>query len=139
MTILTSLVVLVAVVGVAAFLHLTREFTVSAQDIQIGIQQTDTAAESGAEVVLHNTQLEYTIRAVSDNQEKIITGTTSQITGDIHLDLNHLPEITIDEINLNVCDFMMDDVQWEHALSRSEPLSDGEFTDLVTLYQRHPG
>ncbi len=135
--ILTGVTVLVAVFGVGAFLYLTREIAAPSQDVQTSVQQLETSAAGSSAVVFRisqdESQVSYTIEEVLNGADKTVIGTTSEVAGDILLDLNDLSQSQIGDIHINARTFATDDERRDNTVARAVLQSETDEYEFITF------
>lgn len=121
--VLTGIAAIVAVFGVGTFLYVTREIAAPSQDVAASVQQLETSNDSSGEVVFRISQDEsrvsYTIEEVLNGANKTVIGTTSEVAGDILLNLSDLSQTQIGDIHINARTFATDDERRDNTVARA--------------------
>lgn len=118
----TVLTALVAVVSIATFLYLTRGVAAPTEAIQGSAQVLTSTVTTNPEVVYRisqtDSQVTYSIQEVLNGADKTDVGTTSQIAGDIRLNLNDPSQSKVGEIRIDVRTLTTDDTRRDNAVVR---------------------
>ncbi len=132
-----AIVALVAVISIGAFFYLTREIAAPSQDIQVSVQQLETSDTSGSEVVFRisqdESQVGYTINEVLNGADKTVIGTTTEVAGDILLNLSDLSQSEIGEISINARTFATDDDRRDNSVARFILQSESDENEFITF------
>jgi polyisoprenoid-binding protein YceI len=131
-----GVVALVAVVSLAAFFYLTREIAAPSTDVQDSVVQLDLSDDS-SEVVYRiaqdESQVEYNIFEVLNGADKTVVGTTTQVAGDILLNLSDLSQSQIGEISINARTFATDEDRRDNAVARFILQSESDANEFITF------
>jgi polyisoprenoid-binding protein YceI len=118
----TVLTALVAVVSIATFLYLTRGVAAPTEAIQDKAQVLTTTGITNSEVIYRisqaDSQVTYTIQEVLNGVDKTVVGTTSQIAGDILVNMTDLSQSQVGEIRINARTFTTGDTRRDNAVVR---------------------
>ncbi len=134
----TVLTALVAVVSIATFLYLTRGVAAPTEAIQDTAQVLTTGETTNSEVVYRISQADskvtYTIQEVLNGVDKTVVGTTSQIAGDILVNLSDPSQSQLGEIRINARTFTSDDTRRDNAVVRFVLQSESDANQYI-IYQ----
>lgn len=131
-----GVVALVAVVSVGAFLYLTRGVALPSADVQASVEQLNTSADSSAtlfRISQDESQAEYNIFEVLNGSDKTVVGTTSEIAGDIVIDLNDLSQTEVGEIAINARTFATDEERRDNSVARFILQSESDANEFITF------
>lgn len=117
------LAALVATVSIGSFLYLTRGIVAPTEDIQSSVQELSTTEANGSTQTLYRisqdgSQVTYTIQEVLNGADKTVVGTTSQVAGDILVDLSNPSQSEIGELKINARTFATDDSRRDNSVAR---------------------
>ena len=128
--------VLIVVVAVGAFLYLTRPPEAASENAQANTEQLDTGGDGEAQVFRisqDESQASFTIDEVLNGADKTVVGTTSEVAGDIRLDLNDPAASEVGQIRVNARTLQTDSSRRDGAISRMilrSGQSDNEFIEF---------
>lgn len=131
-----GVVALVAVVSVGAFLYLTRGVALPSADVQASVEQLNTSADSSAtlfRIAQDESQAEYNIFEVLNGSDKTVVGTTSEVAGDIVIDLNDLSQTEVGEIAINARTFATDEDRRDNSVARFILQSESDANEFITF------
>ncbi|MFN8452390.1 MAG: YceI family protein [Anaerolineae bacterium] len=131
-----GVVALVAVVSVGAFLYLTRGVALPSADVQASVEQLNTSADSSAtlfRIAQDESQAEYNIFEVLNGSDKTVVGTTSEVAGDIVIDLNDLSQTEVGEIAINARTFATDEDRRDNSVARFILQSENDANEFITF------
>ena len=132
-----GVVALVAVVSVGAFLYLTRGVALPSADVQASVEQLNTSADSSAtlfRIAQDESQAEYNIFEVLNGSDKTVVGTTSEVAGDIVIDLNDLSQTEVGEIAINARTFATDEDRRDNSVARFILQSENDANEFITFH-----
>jgi hypothetical protein len=114
-----AVIVVVGAVSTAAFFYLTREIAAPSTDVQDTVEQLET---SGDEVVFRisqdESQVEYNIYELLNGADKTVVGTTSEVAGDILVNLSDPSQTELGEISINARTFATDEDRRDNGVAR---------------------
>jgi polyisoprenoid-binding protein YceI len=117
-----GLAVLAVVLAGGVYLYITRDLDGPTADVQDTTEQLESSGESESEVVYRisqdESQAQFVIDEVLNGADKTVVGTTSQVAGDILLDMNDPASAEIGEIRINARTFATDDSRRNNAIAR---------------------
>lgn len=131
-----GVVALVAVVSVGAFLYLTRGVALPSTDVQTSVEQLNTSADSSAtlfRISQDESQAEYNIFEVLNGSDKTVVGTTSEVAGDIVIDLSDLSQTEVGEIAINARTFATDEDRRDNSVARFILQSESDANEFITF------
>ncbi len=132
-----AIVALIAVISVGSFFYLTREIAAPSVAVQDSVVQLETSDTSGSEVVFRisqdDSQAEYTINEVLNGADKTVVGTTTEVAGDILLNLSDLSQSEISEISINARTFATDDDRRDNSVARFILQSESDANEFITF------
>ena len=130
-------VALVAVLSVGGFLHMTRDIAAPSLDIQSSVEQLETSDTSGSEVVFRisqdESQAEYNIYELLNGEDKTVVGTTTEVAGDVLINLNNPAASQVGEIQINARTLATDDDRRDNAVARYVLQSEVEANEFITF------
>lgn len=129
-----GVVALVAVVSVGAFLYLTRGVALPSADVQASVEQLNTSADSSAtlfRIAQDESQAEYNIFEVLNGSDKTVVGTTSEVAGDIVIDLSDLSQTEVGEIAINARTFATDEDRRDNSVARFILQSESDANEFI--------
>lgn len=134
---LIAIVGVLVIVGIAAFLYLTRDIAAPSQPIDANLQSITPAADSGTTVFSISqaeSQVEYNIYELLNGADKTVVGTTNQIAGEIAINLTDLAQSQISEIRINARTFATDSSRRDNAVARFVLQSEATTNEFI-LFQ----
>jgi len=130
-----AIVALVAVISIGAFFYLTREIAAPSVAVEDSVEQLATSDTS--EIVFRisqgDSQAEYTINEVLNGADKTVVGTTTEVAGDILLNLSDLSQSEIGEISINARTFATDDDRRDNSVARFILQSESDANEFITF------
>lgn len=127
----------VAVLSVGAFFYLTREIAAPSANVEDSVEQLETSDESGSEIVFRisqdESQVEYTLDEVLNGADKTVVGTTSEVAGDILVNLSDLSQAEMGEISINARTFATDDERRDNSVARFILQSESDANEFITF------
>ncbi len=134
--ILIAVVAIVAFVSTGAFLYLTRgvaEPTTAVEDSVEQLETTSTAAETLFRISQDESQVEYNLYELLNGSDKTVVGTTSEVAGDILINLSDLSQTTVGEIAINARTFATDEDRRDNAVARFVLQSETDEYEFITF------
>ncbi len=131
-----GVVALIAVVSVGAFLYLTRGVSLPSADVQASVEQLDVSGASSEtlyRISQADSQVAYNIEEVLNGSDKTVVGTTSEVAGDIVIDLSDLSQSEIGEIAINARTFATDDQRRDNSVARFVLQSEDDANEFITF------
>jgi polyisoprenoid-binding protein YceI len=132
-----AVMVVVAVVSIGAFFYLTREIAAPSENVQDSVQQLESSDSSGNQIVFRisqdDSQVEYNIHEVLNGAAKTVVGTTSQVAGDILVNLSHPSQSQIGDISINARTFATDDSRRDNSVARFILQSESDANQFITF------
>jgi polyisoprenoid-binding protein YceI len=117
-----GLAVIAVVLAGGVYLYITRDLEGPTADVQDTTEQLEASGESESEVVYRilqdESQAQFVIDEVLNGADKTVVGTTSEVAGDIRLDVNNPANAEIGEIRINARTFATDDSRRNNAIAR---------------------
>jgi polyisoprenoid-binding protein YceI len=137
MRIAAGVVLVVAVISIAAFLYLTREIAAPSTNVQESVTELQATDASGDQTVFRisqdESQVEYNIYELLNGEDKTVVGTTSQVAGDILIDLDDPSQSQIGEININARTFATDESRRDNSVARFILQSESDEHEFITF------
>lgn len=136
--VIIAVVAAVAVVGVGAFLYMTRGVAAPTQDIQSSVQALEVSDEDSATTTLFRisqdeSQVEYNIYELLNGADKTVVGTTDQVAGDIIVNLSDLSQSEIGELSINARTFATDEERRDNSVARFILQSENDANEFITF------
>lgn len=132
-----GVVVIVAVVSIGAFFYLTRDIAAPSTSVQDSVEQLEVTDVTSGEVVFRisqdDSQVEYNIYELLNGTDKTVVGTTSEVAGDIALNLSDLSQIEVGAISINARTFATDDDRRDNAVARFILQSESDANEFITF------
>ena len=133
-----AVVALVAVVGVGVFLYMTRGIAAPSTDIQSSVTQLEVSTSASADTTLFRisqdeSQVEYNIYELLNGADKTVVGTTSEVAGDILVNLSDLSQTTLGEISINARTFATDEERRDNSVARFILQSESDANEFITF------
>ncbi|GAB4527530.1 MAG: hypothetical protein OHK0046_45390 [Anaerolineae bacterium] len=117
-----AVVAVVAVIGVGAFLYLTRDVAAPSQDVNDAVQELEVTETEGTSTVFQisqtGTTAEYNIYELLNGADKTVVGTTNEVGGDIAIHMSDLSQSQIGELRINARTFATDNSRRDNAVAR---------------------
>ena len=127
----------VAILSIGAFFYLTRGVAAPSVAIQDSVAQLDTADTSANQVVYRisqtDSQVEYNIAEVLNGADKTVVGTTTQVAGDILIDLTDPTQSQIGDISIDARTFATDDTRRDNSVARFILQSESDANEFITF------
>ncbi len=113
----------VATISIGSFLYLTRGIAVPIEAVQDSVQELATTdANSNTQTIYRisqdDSQVTYTIEEVLNGADKTVVGTTSQVAGDILVNLSDPSQSQVGELKINARTFATDDTRRDNSVAR---------------------
>lgn len=135
LTVILSIVAVIAVVSVGAFLYLTRDIAAPTTDINSSVQAVEVTDASGEEIIFQivqsGTTAEYNIYELLNGEDKTVVGTTDQVAGEIALNLSDLSQSQIGELRINARTFATDSDRRDNAVARFILQSESDANEFI--------
>lgn len=134
--IIVAVLAIVAVVSIGTFLYLTRGVALPTADVQESVQELDVASTSSQtlyRIAQNDSQVEYNIFEVLNGTDTTVVGTTSEVAGDIVLDLSDLSKTELGEIIINARTFATDEDRRDNAVTRFILQSETDANEFITF------
>lgn len=134
--ILIALVVIIVIVAAGAFLYLTRPAPQASQDVQSNTQQLQPGPSGDAQVYRisqDGSQATFTINEVLNGADNTVVGATSEVAGDIKVDLTNPSASEVGQIRVNARTLKTDSSRRDGMISRfvlSSAQDANEFIDF---------
>jgi polyisoprenoid-binding protein YceI len=132
------LAALVATISIGSFLYLTRGIAAPTEDIQSSVQELSTTEADSSTQTLYrisqdDSQVTYTIQEVLNGADKTVVGTTSQVAGDILVDLSNPSQSEIGELKINARTFATDDSRRDNSVARFVLQSESDANQYIVF------
>jgi polyisoprenoid-binding protein YceI len=131
------IVIIIAAISTGAFLYLTRDVAAPSEAVVDSAQQLETSDTSGNQTVFRisqdNSQVKYNIYEQLNGNDKTVVGSTTQVAGDILLNLNDLAQSQIGEISINARTFATDDDRRDNSVARFILQSESDANEFITF------
>lgn len=131
-----AILAVVAVVSISAFLYLTRGVALPTADIQESVQELDvtsTSSQTLYRIAQDESQVEYNIFEILNGTDTTVVGTTSEVAGDILIDLNDLSQTELGEIVINARTFATDETRRDNSVARFVLQSEDDANEFITF------
>lgn len=129
--------VVVAVVGIGAFLYLTRDIAAPSQDVQSSAEQIEVSDEAANEVVYRisqdDSQVTYTINEVLNGVDTTVVGATSEVAGDILINMDDPSQSQVGAISINARTFETDEDRRDNSVARFILQSEDDANEFITF------
>jgi polyisoprenoid-binding protein YceI len=127
----------VAIFSIGAFLYLTRSVAAPTIAIQDSVAEISSAEVSANETVYRISQddstAEYNIFEVLNGNDKTVVGTTSQVAGDILINLSDPTQSEIGDISINARTFATDDDRRDNSVARFILQSEDDANQFISF------
>lgn len=127
----------VAILSISAFMYLTREVAVPSTDVQSTVQELETSDESGTETVFRisseGSTVTYTIEEVLNGVDTTVVGATSEVAGDILVNLSDPTQSEIGDISINARTFATDQGRRDNSVARFVLQSEDDANEFITF------
>lgn len=135
--IVIAVVAVIAIFSISAFMYLTRDIAAPSTDVQSSVEQLETSDESGSETVYRISSDEsvvtYTIDEVLNGADKTVVGATSEVAGDILVNLSDPSLSEIGEISINARTFETDEDRRDNSVARFILKSEDDANEFITF------
>jgi polyisoprenoid-binding protein YceI len=136
--VMIAVVAVVAVVGIGAFLYMTRGIAAPSQDIQSSVTELEVSDSTSATSTLFRisqdeSQVEYNIYELLNGADKTVVGTTTQVAGDILVNLSDLSQSEIGELSINARTFATDEDRRDNSVARFILQSEDDANEFITF------
>jgi polyisoprenoid-binding protein YceI len=136
--VIIAVVAVVAVVGVGAFLYMTRGIAAPSQDIQSSVTALEVSETASTDSTLFRisqdeSQVEYNIYELLNGADKTVVGTTSEVAGDILVNLTDLSQSELGEISINARTFATDEDRRDNSVARFILQSESDANEFITF------
>lgn len=134
--IIVAVLAVVAVVSIGSFLYLTRGVALPTADVQESVQELDVSSTSSQtlyRISQDDSQVEYNIFEVLNGTDTTVVGATSEVAGDIVLDLSDLSQTELGEIVINARTFATDEDRRDNAVARFILQSEDDANEFITF------
>jgi polyisoprenoid-binding protein YceI len=135
LTIIGTVVAVVAVISIGVFLYLTRDIAAPTTDINNSVQAVDVSASDGSntvfQIVQSGTTAEYNLYELLNGEDKTVVGTTDQVAGEIALNLSNLSQSEIGELRINARTFATDSDRRDNAVARFILQSENDANEYI--------
>jgi polyisoprenoid-binding protein YceI len=137
--IVISVVAALAILSISAFMYLTRDIAAPSTDVQSTVQELATSDESGSETIFRissdESEVTYTINEVLNGADKTVVGATSEVAGDILVNLSDPSLSEIGEISINARTFETDEDRRDNSVARFILQSEDAANEFITFVQ----
>ncbi len=128
----------VAIVGIAAFLYLTRPLASASQDVQASAEVLEVAADTASEsavyrIVQDQSSVLFEIDEVLSGVDTHVVGTTSEVAGDILVNFSDPSASEIGDISINARTFATDNDRRNSAIGRFILQSEDDANEFITF------
>jgi polyisoprenoid-binding protein YceI len=127
----------VAILSIGAFLYLTRSVAAPTIAIQDSVAEISSADVSTNETVFRISQddsaAEYNIFEVLNGNDKTVVGSTSQVAGDILINLSDPTQSQVGDISINARTFATDDTRRDNSVARFILQSEDDANQFITF------
>lgn len=131
------IVIIIAAVSTGAFLYMTRDIAAPSEAVVDNAQQLETSDTSGDQTVFRisqdDSQVAYNIYEQLNGNDKTVVGSTTQVEGDILLNLNDLSQSQIGDISINARTFATDDDRRDNSVARFILQSESDANEFITF------
>ncbi|MBX3065203.1 MAG: YceI family protein [Anaerolineae bacterium] len=131
------LAAVIAIISIGAFFYLTREIAAPSENVQASVEQLETSSDSATQTVYRISQdaskAEYNIFEVLNGADKTVVGTTSQVAGDILVNLSDPSKSEIGDIAINARTFATDDGRRDNSVARFILQSESSANEFITF------
>ncbi len=133
---LVGVLAVIAIVATGAFLYVTREIAAPSQSVQAAAQQLASDG-SGSNIVFRISQdeskVEYNIGEVLNGSDKLVSGTTNQVAGDIAVNLSNPSASQVGEIRINARTFATDESRRDNTVARFVLRSEDSANEFIVF------
>ena len=132
-----AVVAVIAVVSLGAFFYLTRDIAAPSESVQASAEQLEVSASSGEAIVFRisqdESQVEYNIYELLNGEDKTVVGTTSEIAGDILVNLSDPSQSELGELSINARTFATDESRRDNSVARFILQSEDDANEFITF------
>ncbi|MBA3871129.1 MAG: YceI family protein [Anaerolineae bacterium] len=134
----TVLAAIVAVISIGSFLYLTRGVAAPSETIQDGVQELATSEVTSTDETIYrisqdDSTVTYTIQEVLNGADKTVVGTTSQIAGDILVNMSDPAQSKVGELRINARTFVTDDTRRDNSVARFVLQSEADANQYIVF------
>ena len=126
-----------AVIGIAAFLYLTRPLAAASKDVQASAEvlDVDAGAEEAAvyRMAQDQSSVQFEIDEVLSGVDTHVVGVTSEVAGDILIDFSVPSASEIGDISINARTFLTDNDRRNAAIGRFILQSEDDANEFITF------
>ena len=127
------IVVLLGLIGGATYLYLTRPLTAPTKLTETPKVQTASGSTLSLAIDPTASKASFEIFEVLSGQDKIVLGTTSQVSGSISIDTNAPQNSTVTPISVNARTFITDNERRNAAIGRMILKSEDAGNEFITF------
>ncbi|MBI1276682.1 MAG: YceI family protein [Anaerolineaceae bacterium] len=128
---------IVAAISIGSFLYLTRGVAAPTEAIQDSAQEMATSEADSSQTLYRisqdESQVTYTIQEVLNGADKTVVGATSQVAGDILVDISDPSQSELGEIRVNARTFATDDTRRDNAVARYVLQSESDANQYIVF------
>lgn len=127
----------VAVFSISAFFYLTRDIAAPSIAVEDSVDQLSAASEGSSEILFRisqeESQVEFNIFEVLNGADKTVVGTTTEVAGDILVNLANPAASEMGSISINARTFATDDSRRDNAIARFVLQSEADGNEFITF------
>jgi len=131
------LAAVVAAISIGSFLYLTRGVAAPTEAIQDSAQELATSEADSSQTLYRisqdDSQVTYTIQEVLNGADKTVVGGTSQVAGDILVDMSNPSKSELGEIRVNARTFATDDSRRDNSVARFVLQSESDANQYIVF------
>ena len=136
--VIVAAALVLAVIGIAAFLYLTRPLAAASQDVQASAEVLEVNAEAAEEAGVYRisqaqSSVQFEIDEVLSGVDTHVVGTTSEVAGDILINFSDPPASEIGDISINARTFVTDNDRRNAAIGRFILQSEDDANQFITF------
>lgn len=129
---------LIAVIGIAAFLYLTRPLASASQDVQSSAQVLEVSTEAAEDAAVYrivqaDSSVQFEIDEVLNGADTHVVGTTSEVAGDILINFSTPSASEVGDIRINARTFATDNDRRNAAIGRFILQSEDDANEFITF------
>lgn len=129
---------LIAVIGIAAFLYLTRPLASTSQDVQSSAQVLEVSTEAAEDAAVYrivqaDSSVQFEIDEVLNGADTHVVGTTSEVAGDILINFSTPSASEVGDIRINARTFATDNDRRNAAIGRFILQSEDDANEFITF------
>ena len=132
-----AIIAVIAVVSLSAFFYLTRDIAAPSESVQASAEQLEVSASSGEAIVFRisqeESQVEYNIYELLNGEDKTVVGTTSEVAGDILVNLSDPSQSEVGELSINARTFATDESRRDNSVARFILQSEDDANEFITF------